>query len=261
MSLLEQITVLILTYNEAENIGRTLDALASFPSLVVLDSGSTDGTQDIVAGYRNARLAIRRFDSHASQWNYGLTSCGVFSPWILALDADYVLPASLVHEIAQLTPGNLQSGYRIGFRYCVFGRPLSATLYPPIVALYRRERAYYVQEGHTQRLIVDGTIGRLVNRINHDDRKPLSRWFVSQQKYANLEADHILGIPPSKMRRIDRIRLMAWPAPVLIFLYTLFAKRCILDGWAGWLYVLQRTLAETMLAIEIVDRRLRASQR
>ena len=52
---------------------------------------------------------------------------------------------------------------------------------------------------------------------------------------------------------------MAWPAPILVFLYTLITKRCVLDGWAGWLYVLQRTLAETMIALEIVDRRLRRS--
>ena len=52
---------------------------------------------------------------------------------------------------------------------------------------------------------------------------------------------------------------MAWPSPILVFLYTLLAKGCILDGWPGWFYVLQRTLAETMIAIELVDRRLRAS--
>ena len=40
---------------------------------------------------------------------------------------------------------------------------------------------------------------------------------------------------------------MAWPSPILVFLYTLFAKGCILDGWHGWFYVLQRTLAETMI--------------
>jgi hypothetical protein len=35
-------------------------------------------------------------------------------------------------------------------------------------------------------------------------------------------------------------------------------KRCILDGWPGWLYVLQRTLAEVLIAIELVDRKLRS---
>jgi hypothetical protein len=49
---------------------------------------------------------------------------------------------------------------------------------------------------------------------------------------------------------------MAWPAPFLVFFYTLFAKGCILDGWQGWYYVLQRVAVETLLALEIVDRRM-----
>ena len=180
-------------------------------------------------------------------------------PWVLALDADYILSSALVGEIASLSPGTSISGYRIAFRYCVFGRPLSAALYPPVIALYRRERAHYVQEGHTQRVVVDGTVAYLQGLIDHDDRKPLSRWFASQQKYAKLEADHLLSTPRASLRRADKIRLMAWPSPILVFLYTLLAKGCILDGWPGWFYVLQRTLAETMIAIELVDRRLRAS--
>ena len=128
-----------------------------------------------------------------------------------------------------------------------------------MIALYRRERAHYLQEGHTQRVVVDGTVARLQGLIDHDDRKPLSRWFASQQKYAKLEADHLLSTPRASLRRADKIRLMAWPSPILVFLYTLLAKGCILDGWPGWFYVLQRTLAETMIAIELVDRRLRAS--
>ena len=50
---------------------------------------------------------------------------------------------------------------------------------------------------------------------------------------------------------------MGWPAPILVFFYALIAKRCALDGWAGWLYVLQRTFAEIALALEIVDRGVR----
>ena len=259
MSFLDKISVLILTYNEAPNIRRTLDALSSFSDVVVLDSGSNDGTIEILGGYANVRYLTRPFDTHAAQWSHGLTSCGIRRPWVLALDADYILSSALVGEIASLSPGTSISGYRIAFRYCVFGRPLSAALYPPVIALYRRERAHYIQDGHTQRVVVDGTVACLKGFIDHDDRKPLSRWFASQQKYAKLEADHLLRTPPASLRRPDKIRLMAWPSPILVFLYTLLAKGCILDGWPGWFYVLQRTLAETMIAIELVDRRLRAS--
>lgn len=256
MSLLDQISVLILTYNEEPNIGRVLAALTRFTDIVVLDSGSTDGTGDIVARFPNARLVTRSFDDHAKQWNHGLKHCGIERPWVLALDADYLLPGALVDEIAALQPSDLQAGYEVAFRYCIHGQRLSASLYPAHVVLYRRDYAQYVQVGHTQRVVVEGGIGALAARIDHDDRKPLARWLSSQQRYARLEADHLLSVPRASLRLIDWIRLTGILGPFLVFLYTLFGKRCILDGWPGWLYVLQRAVAETMIAAELVDRKL-----
>jgi hypothetical protein len=65
---------------------------------------------------------------------------------------------------------------------------------------------------------------------------------------------HARGIV--ELSRADRVRLMGWPAPILVFLYVLFAKRAILDGPAGWFYAFQRLLAEVLLALELLDRRL-----
>jgi glycosyltransferase involved in cell wall biosynthesis len=257
MSFLDQVTVLILTYNEAPNIARTLDPLTAFPEVVVVDSGSTDGTLDILVRYPRTRVVTRAFDTHAAQWNYGLEACGLAREWVLALDADYRLPPALVDEIARLSPPSTLAGYRIAFRYCVFGQPLSGTLYPPVLALYRRKNVHYVQHGHTQRPVVRGEISELRGRIDHDDRKPLAHWLSAQQRYAKLEADYLLDTSSRELRRTDRIRLMGWPSPILMFFYTLIGKGCLFDGWAGWLYVLQRTLAETMIVLEIVDRRLR----
>lgn len=258
---LGNVTALVLTYNEAPNLARTLDALRRLPEVVVLDSGSTDETREIAASYPNARVEVRSFDEHARQWNHGLTACNIQRPWVLALDADFVVSPGLIDEIDSLLPRPEVSGFRVSFRYCVFGKPLTATLYPPLLALYRRERARYVQAGHTQRVLIDGQVEPLANRIDHDDRKPLTRWLASQQTYARLEAEHLLSKPVHELRRNDRIRLLAWPAPIMVFAYTLIAKRCIFDGWPGWYYVLQRTLAETMIALEIVDRRLRTTCR
>ena len=96
--------------------------------------------------------------------------------------------------------------------------------------------------------------------IYHDDRKKLSRWLASQQHYAADEANYLLDGAGRDVRpraRADRIRLMAWPAPLAVLLYVLFVKGCILDGWPGWYYALQRLFAETLLALEIIDRRSR----
>jgi hypothetical protein len=97
--------------------------------------------------------------------------------------------------------------------------------------------------------------------IYHDDRKPMQRWIASQQKYAAEEARHLLLTPISQLSRSDRLRRMAWPMPGLVFLYTLLAKRCLLDGWPGWVYVLERTIAESMIALEISKQRLASEAR
>ncbi len=255
--MLDRITVLILTYNEEHNIARTLDGVSWAKRIVVVDSGSTDATAEIVAGYTQAEWIVHPFDNHEAQWNFGLAQCGGSAEWILALDADYVVGYGLKDEIASLEPSSEIDGYRVSFRYCVFGRALRGSLYPPITVLFRHRGARYEQVGHTQRLVLGGKVDGLQSPIDHDDRKPLARWLASQQKYARLEADHLLSAPLAELRRNDRIRRLGWPAPLLVFFYTLIIKRCFLDGWSGWFYVLQRTLAETMIALEIVYRKLR----
>lgn len=256
--MIEQISVLILTYNEAANIARTIKALAKFSEIIVLDSGSNDATLAIAGSYPNVRIAHRAFDEHATQWNYGLRQCGITRPWILALDADHVLSNDLVEAIASLPSEPPDVGYSARFRYLVYGRSLRGALYPPLTVLFRRDLAYFVQDGHTQRVVVQGSIGRLSGFIAHDDRKSLSRWFSSQKGYARLEAQSLLARQGRTLRPIERVRLLGWPAPILVLLYTLIVKRCLFDGWYGWHYVLQRTVAEAMIALEIVNRRLSA---
>ncbi len=255
MTFLDEITVLILTYNEEANIERTLRQLTWANRIVIVDSGSTDGTLEIIASVREAEVVRRPFDDFASQCNFGLSQ--ISSEWVLSLDADYELSDAFISEMSALEPRIDRHGYQATFIYRIYGRRLRASLYPPRTVLYRKLSASYHNEGHGHRVSVKGAVGLLKSPIFHDDRKPLSRWFSSQQRYAREEAAHLLKCGYGQLSRIDQVRLMGWPAPPLVFLYCLLLKRCVLDGWPGWLYVMQRLLAETMLAIEIVDRRLR----
>ncbi len=170
-SFADEITVMILTFNEESNIARTLDALAWAPNVLIIDSGSTDETLAILARYPNVRIVTRKFDTFADQCNFGLTQ--VHTPWVLSLDADYELSEALGREICGLTPESRVVGYRAGFIYRIFGKPLSSTLYPDRVVLYRTGLAKYRNEGHGHRVMIDGTITALAARIYHDDRKPL----------------------------------------------------------------------------------------
>ena len=242
--MLENITPLVITYNEAANIARTLDRLVWARRIMVIDSGSTDETIEIVRSYPQAEVIHRPFDDFASQCNFGISQ--VATAWVLSLDADYELSEPLVTELRSLRPDAATSGYSARFIYRIYGRPLRGSLYPPRTVLYRKEKAAYRNEGHGHRVVVAGDIAQLSGAIFHDDRKPLARWIASQQKYARREAEHLLGSNRAALRQIDKICLAAWPAPMAVFVYVLIFKGCLLDGWWGWYYALQRLFAETL---------------
>src|SRR5580692_2242165 len=100
--MLDHITPVILTHNEAPNIARTLSHLRWAADVVVVDSGSTDGTLDILAQWPKVRVFSRAFDSHAGQWRYAVSQTGILTPWILRLDADYQVTDELVEEMRGL---------------------------------------------------------------------------------------------------------------------------------------------------------------
>src|SRR3954470_10797371 len=93
----QRIQAVILTKNEEPNIKRVMDRLQWLERVVVIDSFSTDATLEILRCYPNAAVYQRAFDTHARQWNYGLSLCA--TQWILSLDADYVLSDTFVDEI------------------------------------------------------------------------------------------------------------------------------------------------------------------
>src|SRR6266403_5623999 len=232
------LTALVLTYNEQENIRRNLEALAWVPKIIVVDSFSNDQTLEIARSFPNVQVVQRVFDTHANQWNAGLDR--IDTEWALTLDADYVLTAELQEEIKKLEPASDIALYWGEFDYCIFGRPLRASVYPPRVVLFRAKRARYMDEGHTQQLRVKGKLAQLKGHIWHDDRKPLKRWIQSQDRYTEIEAGYLLKTPKDKLNRPDKIRKWIFVAPMIMPVYLLLARRLILDGWSAWYYVFQR---------------------
>ena len=251
------LTALIVTYNEQENIRRTLEALIWVPKVIILDSFSNDQTLEIARSFPNVQIVQRVFDTHANQWNAGLDR--IDTEWTLTLDADYVLTAELQEEIKKLEPASDITLYWGEFVYCVFGRPLRASLYPPRVVLFRTKRARYVDEGHIQQLRVKGKLAEFKGKIWHDDRKPLSRWFQSQDRFSEIEAKYLLGAENEGLGRLDRLR-KNWViiAPMAMPIYLLLVRGLIFDGWNGWYYAFQRTVAETMLSLRLLEHKLRS---
>jgi glycosyltransferase involved in cell wall biosynthesis len=249
--MLEEVTPLILTFNESPNIDRTLHHLTWAKRIVVIDSYSTDTTLEILRSYLQVEIFYREFDTFANQCNYGLEQ--INTEWILSLDADYIVTDELIAEIDALPKDSLLDGYFSRFKYCVFGKPLRGTLLPPREVLFRREKGVYVDDGHAHRLRVNGKSAMFSSYIYHDDHKPLSRWLWAQDRYMIIETKKLLETPDSELTVGDRIRRQKVLAPFVILFYCLILHKGILDGWAGWYYAFQRMLAEILLSIHLIE--------
>ena len=245
--MLNQITPLILSLNEEANISRALDALKWADRVIVIDSFSQDATEAICAGYANVDFIQRKFDQHAKQWNFGLQQ-NIETKWVLALDADHIVSKELLSEIEQLKPAAKTHGYWASFSYVVAGGVLKQSLYPPLVSLFRSNKAHYIQDGHTQRLQVTGKVDVLQGKIFHDDRKHPRRWLKSQWNYALLEASKLNTQTWNELSLADQMRKLGL-TPLLVLPYTLFAKGLILSGWPGLVYSAQRLIAELALQL------------
>ena len=231
---LDQITPLILTYNEEANLSRTLAGLSWARRIVVIDSFSTDATLPLLAKHSQVEVVQRAFDTHATQWNMGLDL--IPEGWLLSMDADYVLTPALQQEIGEAVESADQlrvDGYRIPFLYCVFGRPLHGTVLPPRLALFRRSCGTYVDDGHTQDLRLSGNCAALSSPILHDD----------------------LNTSPSQLGTADRLRRHTVLAPFAVLLLCLIWHRGLLDGWRGRFYAFQRMYVETLLSLMLLEAR------
>ena len=249
--MLDEVTPVILTRDEEPNIARTLAQLAWARDVVVVDSFSTDATAEIARGFPNVRLFQRAFDEHAAQWTYAQQQ--VRTPWFLALDADYFLPAAFAAELEALEPGNVR-GYIAPFRYAVGGKPLRASLYPPRIVLAMTTHATFWQDGHTQRISVDGDVEQLREPIIHDDRKDFRSFVARQKRYMVAEAEKLRMRDPRSLGVAGRVRKLIFIAPIAVIFHTLFVKGLILDGSAGLRYAWERFVAELILSRELLRR-------
>ena len=255
------LTALVLTFNEIANIDRTIKALTWIPRILVIDSGSTDGTLEILAGFANVTVIHRRFDSFARQCNFGLDQ--ISRGWVLSLDADYVVPTALQNEIQERLSSPIDTavcGFAIRFRYCIAGRPLRGTLYPARTALYRAGLGRYQDDGHGHRLKIDGTVRPLNHPLLHDDRKSLDRWLAAQDGYLRTEANKLLATPSGQLALADRLRKHTPLAPIAALVVCLFLKGGIFDGRLGLFYAIQRLYAEVLLLLRLQEQRIAGDQ-
>lgn len=244
------ITPVVLTYNEEPNIASTLAALAWAPRTVVLDSGSTDRTEEIARSFGNVCWFVRQFDDHRSQWLFAIQGTSIATEYVLALDADMRPGVGFQDELQEFLHSREYAGAWIPFEYRILGRRLSGSIYPAQIRVFRKNNVRIEQPGHTQVFNVSGPLCRFRSNLIHDDQKPIDRWVSNQIKYASLEAARIKRSSRKTLK--DRLR-MAGLSPTIWGAYAYLKSGGPVNNRASRAYAYERLIFEALVARLLAD--------
>jgi len=245
-----KITPLVITFDEEPNIERTLRALQWARRVVLVDSGSTDRTVEIVHGFPNALLLSNPFESFGAQWRFAIAHGEIGTDYVMPLDADMRPTSQLLDELeARFLPGNFDAAL-VPFEMHVLGRPLWGTLYPADHRVFRPSAVEIGDRGQHHEFRVRGTIYRCRNRIIHDDRKPLDRWAANQLAYSRAEAERLLSTRRLSLRQ--RLRRSGFMPP-LAWIYAYLRAGGPFAGRAALRYAHERMVTEGLKAIRLLE--------
>ncbi len=232
-----KLSAYIVTLNEQERLGRTLEALQQVADeIVIVDSGSTDKTQEIAQQYKT-RFLFHKWKNISSQKHYAQEQCQ--NTWVLSLDADEVLSPELIKEIQQIKKNPTADAYRvrIGDMFPGFKKPRKWTRKYNLVRLYNRQKATMPDDLTHDRVVrfCGCQVEQLKNEIYHYSYLSLSQtWY----KY-NMYTDELVKTALATGKSYSRIRLMT-EFPYQFFRYY-FIRRYIFNG--SWGLVMAITLA------------------
>jgi glycosyltransferase involved in cell wall biosynthesis len=227
------LSALVITLNEERNIADCLTTLTFADEIVVVDSGSTDGTCEI-ARRMGARVFGNPWPGYGPQKNFGMEKA--VGDWILIVDADERVTHELREEIRRLLVLDQDppfTAFTVPRKNHEYGRWIEyGGAYPDRqMRLLRRGRGAYNDVMVHENLIVEGIVGEMESPLLHYSERSTSERVVKVDRYSTLSArERAKGVPP----RVSLRHLAFHPAATFWKIY--FMKRGFLDGIPGFLH-------------------------
>jgi glycosyltransferase involved in cell wall biosynthesis len=221
------LTVTIITLNEAANIDACLESVRWADEVLVVDSGSKDGTPDR-ARARGARVLARDWPGYAAQKNFAAEQAT--HDWILSVDADERVTPALAEEIQRtLSTAPSAAGYRVPRVTFHLGRWIRTTDWYPDhqLRLYHRKQANWPPRLVHESVSASGSVGQLQGELQHFAYRDLSHHYATMDRYTSLAAEEMRAAG----RRAGVSDLLIHPFAAFLRNYIL--KRGVLDGVPG----------------------------
>jgi glycosyltransferase involved in cell wall biosynthesis len=187
-----RLTAIIITKNEAANIGACLDSIAFCDERIVVDCGSDDDTTTI-AKSKGARVTEHVWQGFGPQKNFALSLAT--GEWVLSIDADERVTPELAVVIAKSIRESRADGYEIRRRTRFLGQEMrQSRLFPDyILRLFRRGRAHFTDALVHEGLICRGPIARISEALLHDPVWRLEDALSRIDRYSTASAEMIVA--------------------------------------------------------------------
>lgn len=259
-------SILILTLNEEVNLEQCLESVRWCDDVVILDSLSSDKTEEIARSNR-VNFHQRKFDNFAGQRNYALTNLEFRYEWVFHLDADERFTDALRADCEAKIAEAAHDGYYVASKMMFMGRWLKhAASYPAYqMRLLRRGRLDFIQYGHGQRESDPSRTGYLQEALLHYSfNKGLDDWCARHDRYSSDEAKLNLSSARTptafselfssdsilRRRALKQLSMRLPFRPLLKFLFLYVLKGGFLDGRPGFVYCVLQSFYEYMIVLK-----------
>jgi glycosyltransferase involved in cell wall biosynthesis len=226
---LSKISCIIITRNEAKNIGRCLQSVAWADEIVIVDSGSTDDTKKIASEFTD-KIFDHKWKGFGPAKEFARNQ--TTGEWVLSVDADEEVSERLREEIIGTIGSQIPlDGYFIPRKSNFLGKWMGhGGWYPDLVLrLFRREKGEFTMRLVHEKVKVSGSTGRLKNNLLHYTDPDFEHYLVKLNRYTSLDALQLLEA--GKESSLVDIVLR----PPILFFKMYILKAGFLDGAQGFI--------------------------
>ena len=223
------VSVIVITKNEEANISRCLASVAWANEVVVVDSGSTDGTVKIARQF-TPHVHVEAWHGFGPQKNLALSRAT--GDWVLSLDADEWVSEELREALEEIAlDGSRHDAWSMPRRSSFCGRFMRHSGWWPdrVIRFFRRGKAEFSDDLVHERVVVQGTIGKLKTPLLHESYRSLDQVIEKMNLYSQLAARgmHVRGRRGSVPAAVAR--------GLWAFIRTYVLRAGFLDGREGFM--------------------------
>jgi len=223
-------SVVIITRNAATQLAACLESVSFADEIVLVDSGSVDGTAELAAA-RGARVLQREWQGFGAQKQFAVEAAR--HDWVLCLDADERVSEPLQVSILAALAEPAAQAYTLARRNRFMGRWLRhGEGYPDwSLRLFDRRNARWSDDTVHEKVLTDSTVARIAGDLLHDSAETLAAYLDKQNRYTSMQAEALFKA--GKRAGVAQLLL----SPALRFAKFYFLRLGFLDGAAGLVHI------------------------